>query len=237
MSVHRELLRMEEAGEPGVHLARRDEEDPPPNHNVAEGSIDTYVDQGAGTNDFPSDFEGQGSRLAASLQDPSWYAGLGIAFSVQTSGGMLFYIKPSVQYSVEEIDFRGKLTTVEETSPPGTVDPDPCGLSVFVPPPDPPALPGTPAPPCTRTFKVRRSNASSSTTDHSIGPGLEVAMAFRSFPPIRISIFAQARALWLISDSTTSFTDRFGVASYSVERDYLSIRGGAGIRLSWVGFD
>ncbi len=205
--------------------------------NEPEANIGIYDAQGAGENDFPFDFEGQGSRLDASLQDPSWYAGLGIAFSVQTSGGMLFYIKPSVQYSLEEIDFRGNLTTVEETSPPGTVDPDPCGREILVPPPDPPEPPETPAPLCNRTFEVHRSNASSSTTDHSIGPGLEVAMAFRSFRPIRISIFAQARALWLISDSTTSFTDPNGIASYSVERDDLSIRGGAGIRVRWVGFD
>ncbi len=223
--------RVFEAGEPGVHLARRDEEDPPPNHNEAEARLRPDLDPGGGSNDVPSDFEGQGSRLYASLQDPSWYAGLGIAFSVQTSGGMLFYIKPSVQYSLEKIDFRGKLTTVEETSPPGTVDPDPCGPGTDPRPPAPPS------PPCTRTFEVHRSNASSSTTDHSIGPGLEVAMAFQSFRPIRISIFAQARALWLISDSTTSFTDPNGIASYSVERDDLSIRGGVGIRLSWVGFD
>jgi hypothetical protein len=173
--------------------------------------------------DLPFEFNGQGSRLDAKFQDPSWYAGLGIAFSVPTSGGLLFYIKPSVQYSVEEIDFTGKLKTVYE-DPPGE-DPPPC----------------TPKPcsggPFTRDFEISLSNANFSTTDHSIGPGLEVAMAFRSVRPIRISLFAQVRALWLVSGTTTSFTDPNGSASYRVVRDDFVVKGGAGVRLSWVGFD
>jgi hypothetical protein len=64
---------------------------------------------------------------------------------------------------------------------------------------------------------VHRSTANFSTTDHSVGPGLELAMAFLSPRPIRVSIFAQIRALWLVSDKTNSVTDSAGVASYSVE--------------------
>ena len=151
---------------------------------------------------------------------------LGIAFSVPTSSGLLFHIKPSVQYRAEKIDFTGQLTTVEELAPdpPGLPDPDDCGT-------------GLGDPPCVRNFKVHESNANFSTTDHSIGPGLEVAMSFRSVGPIRISLFAQVRALWLVSGATTRFTDPNGVASYRVERDDFVFRGGAGIRLSWVGFD
>jgi hypothetical protein len=62
-------------------------------------------------------------------------------------------------------------------------------------------------------------------------------MAFRSIRPIRISVFAQVRALWLVSGTTTSFTDPDGIATYRVERDDLAFRGGAGLRFSWVGFD
>jgi len=190
-----------------------------------EGGIAKYDASGSGQNDYPADFEGQGSWLDADLQDPSWYAGLGIAFSVPTSTGLLFYIKPSVQYSAEDIDFEGKLTTVEETSPPGTIDPNPCGDI------------DKGEPPCERTFAIHRSNSNFSTTDHSIGPGLEIAMAFMSSRPIRVSVFAQIRALWLLSDKTNSFTDSAGVASYSIERDDYVVKGGAGIRFSWVGFD
>jgi hypothetical protein len=85
---------------------------------------------------------------------------------------------------------------------------------------------------------IHESNVDFSNTDHSIGPGLEeVAMAFRSMRPIRISLFAQVRALWLVSGTTTSATDPDGIASYRVERDDVVVKGGAGIRLSWVGFD
>jgi hypothetical protein len=189
-----------------------------------EDGIANYYARGPGDRDLPLDFDGQGDWIEAKLQDPSWYAGLGIAFSVPTSTGLLFYIKPSVQYSVEDIDFKGKLKLVEETSPPGTVDPDPCG-------------PAQGNPPCLRTFEIRESNVDFSTTDHSIGPGLELAVAYRSLRPIRISLFAQIRALWLLSDRTNGTTDSAGLASYSIKRDELTVKGGAGIRFSWVGFD
>lgn len=193
-----------------------------------EDGIANYYARGPGDRDLPMDFDGQGDWLDAKLQDPSWYAGLGIAFSVPTSTGLLFYIKPSFQYSMEDIDFRGKLKLVEETSPPGTVDPVPCGTS----------LPGNPPPPpCLRTFEIRESNVDFSTTDHSIGPGLELAVAYLSLRPIRISLFAQIRALWLLGDRTNGTADSAGLASYSIKRDSVTVKGGAGIRFSWVGFD
>ena len=61
--------------------------------------------------------------------------------------------------------------------------------------------------PHTREFEIRESDAKFSTTDHSIGPGLEVATAFRSVRPIRILLFGQVRALWLVGSTTISFTD------------------------------
>jgi hypothetical protein len=180
-----------------------------------EAGIDRYGLNGPTGRDLPTDFEGQGSRLDVEFKNPAWYAGLGIAFSVPTPGGLLFYIKPSFQYSMEEIDFTGKLKTVYEPPPPGVDPPDG---------------------PYTRTFEVRESNAKFGTTDHSIGPGLEVAMAFRPTGPIRFSIFGQARCLWVISDNPTSFTDPNGFAAYSVKRDDFVVKGGAGVRLSWVGW-
>ncbi len=181
-----------------------------------EAGIGRYRVNGPTGRDLPFDFEGQGSWLDVEFQDPSWYAGLGIAFSVPTSGAFLFYIKPSVQYNVQEIDFTGKLKTVYEPPPPGVDPPDG---------------------PFTRAFEVRESNAEFGTTDHSIGPGLEVAMGFLASRPIRFSIFGQVRFLWLLNDDTTSFTDADGFAHYSVKRDDFVVKGGAGVRLSWVGFD
>jgi hypothetical protein len=188
----------------------------PDNLFEPQGGIDAYLENGPVGRVLPDEFEGQGSRLDGDFQKPTWYAGLGIAFSVPTSGELLFYIKPSVQYNLERMDFVGKLKTVYEPPPPG-IDP--------------------PEGPFTRTFEIRESSADFDTTDHSIGPGLEVAMAFLSSRPIRFSLFGQVRFLWLISDDTNSFTDADGFASYTVERDDFIVRGGAGIRLSWVGFD
>jgi hypothetical protein len=215
-------------GIPTFTNARAFELGDPNSKKEPKGGFARYEDHGAGTNDYPSDFGGQGSWLDAELQDLSWYAGLGIAFSLPTSGDLLFSIKPSVQYSREEIDFTGRMKTVVETSPPGTVDPDPCGTG-------PPRTQVWPL--CLRTFEKRESNAGSSTTDHSIGPGIEVAMAFLSSRPIRFSLFGQVRVLWLISEETNSFADPNGLARYSVARDDFVVRGGAGVRLSWVGFD
>ncbi len=188
-----------------------------------ERGLQQYRGFGAGSKVLPGDFEGQGSEISADFQNPSWYAGLGVAFSVPIASNLLLYVKPSVQYSLEKIDLSAGLTTVDEPIP--RVDPDPCG----------------PAPrptPCTREFFLYRSRDSATTTDHSVGAGLELALVlFRSARPVRVSFYAQARFLWLVSDPTTTFADPAGVASYSVMRDDFGIKGGGGLRLSWVGFD
>ncbi len=198
------------SGERAFELENPDDPDEP------QGGIDRYGVFGPVGRNLPFEFEGQGSWLDVRFQDPSWYAGLGIAFSVPTSGAFLFYIKPSVQYNVQQIDFAGKLKTVYELPPPGVDPPDG---------------------PFTRPFEIRESNAKFGTTDHSIGPGLEVVMGFLASRPVRISLFGQVRFLWLLNDDTSSFTDADGFAHYSVKRDDFLVKGGIGLRLSWVGFD
>jgi hypothetical protein len=194
-----------------------------------EEILENYYSVGPGSKILPQDFVGQGAEISARFENPSWYAGLGVAFSVPIATNLLLYLKPSVQYSVEKIDLPGGLTTVEETSPPGTVDPDPCGT---VPTRNPPS------PPCLREFVIHRSRATASTTDHSVGAGLEVALVpFKKARPIRVSLYAEARFLWLVSDDTTEYADPGGVASYSVVRDDFNIKAGGGLRFSWVGFD
>jgi hypothetical protein len=189
-----------------------------------ERGINLARNNGAGPLTLPDQFEGQGAEITARFQDPSWYAGLGVAFSVPIATNLLLYIKPSVQYSMEKIDLPGGLTTVDEPIP--RLDPFPCGA-------DKPSL-------CLREFFAHRSRQKASTTDHSVGAGLEVALVpFRSARPIRVSLYAEARFLWLVSDDTTEFGDSgpVPVASYSVVRDDFNIRGGGGLRFSWVGFD
>jgi hypothetical protein len=182
-----------------------------------------YNTNGLSAFDLPSFFEGQGSEVTGQFQDPSWYAGLGVAFSVPFGTNWLVYLKPSVQYSMEKIDLSGALTTVDEPIP--RVDPFPCGVKLS-------------DPPCIRDFFIYRSGSDTSTTDHSVGMGLEIAMVpFRNVRPIRVSLYAEARFLWLVSGSTTSFADSGGVAAYSVTRDDFGIKGGGGLRFSWMGFD
>jgi hypothetical protein len=49
--------------------------------------------------------------------------------------------------------------------------------------------------------------------------------------------------MWLVSGSTTTINDPKtidepnGVANYSIVRDEFGIKGGGGLRFSWVGFD
>jgi len=187
-----------------------------------EESLGKYERVGPPTKPIPVSFLGQGSEITARIQDPSWYAGLGVAFSVPIGTDRLLYLKPSIQYSMEKIDLRGALTTVDEPVP--RVDPDPCG--------------GRINPPCIREFFIHRSNEEADTTDHSVGLGLEVAVVpFRNVRPIRVSLYAEARFLWMVSGTTTRFADSDGVATYSVTRDDFNIKGGGGLRFSWVGFD
>jgi hypothetical protein len=192
-----------------------------------ERGITRYSLLGDQARDLPREFVGQGSAISARFQDPSWYAGLGFAFSVPIGAEMLLYIKPSVQYSMEEIDFSASLTTVDEPVP--RLDPFDCGAG---------------RPPCIREFIPHRSEQYRSITDHSVGAGLEVALAlFRSVRPIRVSLYAEARFMWVVSGTTTAFTDPKTidepnpVASYTIERDKFDVKGGGGLRFSWVGFD
>jgi hypothetical protein len=86
-------------------------------------------------------------------------------------------------------------------------------------------------------FEVYRGTAEASTTDHSLGMGLELALVlFRSVRPVTTSLFVDVRMLWLISDPTTTFSDPAGLATYTVTRDEFGVRGGAGLRFSWMGF-
>jgi hypothetical protein len=91
--------------------------------------------------------------------------------------------------------------------------------------------------PSPEIFEIYRSTADTSITDHSLGAGLELALAlFRSATPVRTSLYVDVRFLWLLSDPTTTFGDSLGLASYTVDREKFGIRGGAGVRFSWMGF-
>jgi hypothetical protein len=85
-------------------------------------------------------------------------------------------------------------------------------------------------------FEVTRSIATTGTTDHNLGVGLELALdLFRTVRPITSALYVDLRCMWLISDPTTTFADDAGVASYEVTRDTFAVRGGVGLRFSWKG--
>jgi len=190
--------------------------------------IQQYNAFGSGSKALPGGFVGQGSEISARFENPSWYAGLGVAFSAPIASNLLLYIKPSIQYSMEKIDLPAGLTTVDEPVP--RVDPPA--------PPNPQCGSGEGRPPCLREFFIHQSRETASTTDHFVGAGLEIALVpFRLARPIRVALYAEARFLWLVSGDSTEYSDPVGVASYSVVRDDFSVRGGAGLRFSWVGFD
>ena len=157
------------------------------------------------------EFEGQGSTIEATITDPSWYAALGVAFEFPVASSLLLQLKPSAVYNVEKVDLSGQMTTVIETGPPTR--------------------------PYRQTFDVHRGAASDSTTDHSVGCGLELGLViFRSVRPVTTSLYVNARFLWLLGDTTTTFSDPGGLATFSVDREPFTIRGGAGLRFSWLGF-
>jgi hypothetical protein len=138
---------------------------------------------------------------------------VGIAFTIPLPRYGALRIKPSVEYSGEHIKMRGRVTSVTEPQP--------------------------------EVFLVNRSLETDSTTDHFVGPGLELEFVLgRSARPIAFSIYAGSQFLWLVSDRTLSFAgpttdldgNPTGTATYTVKRDSLNIRAGAGMRFSWTGF-
>jgi hypothetical protein len=62
----------------------------------------------------PGDFDGEGSRITSSILNPSWYAGLGLAFDAPLTDNLLLQIKPSFTYSGENRKISGELMTVTE---------------------------------------------------------------------------------------------------------------------------
>jgi len=89
--------------------------------------------------------------------------------------------------------------------------------------------------PVNQVFEIHQGSASTTSGDHRLGAGLELGLALsRSSRPIRTSLYLSTRLLWLMSDPTTTFSDP--IATYRVEREEFELRGGAGVRFSWMGF-
>jgi len=154
----------------------------------------------------PENFEGQGAEVTAEIPNPSWYAQLGLAFQVPLGEVWLMQLKPSVAYAYEKVEMTGRLRTVIETDPANEV------------------------------FEVRDGSGQASATNHNVGVGMEFAFSmFRRDLPIRTWLYLDTQFMWLLGESTTDFADSSGVSAYSVDRDTFNVRGGAGLRFSWMG--
>jgi hypothetical protein len=171
---------------------------------------------------LPETFTGEGSTIDADFQNVSWSGALGVAFTFPVADSALLELKPSIAYNIDRIDMSGSITTVLDTGETKLI-------FVDLPGPGRESFQSVPV------LEVNRGAASTSVTQHSLGPGIELGLVlFRSSRPIRASLYADARFLWLLSSPNTSFSD--SISSYSVHRDPFEIRGGAGVRFSWVGF-
>jgi len=96
---------------------------------------------------------------------------------------------------------------------------------------------GDPAPTGCADFTIFRSDSGrESRVYHHLGPRLELAFVLsREARPIRTTFYVEGSFLWLLGDRTERLADSSGIARYSLERDETSLRGGAGIRFSWIG--
>lgn len=157
-------------------------------------------------------FRGQGTDLRASLDNITWQGDLGIRFEVPFLSEMMLQIQPGVTYRGERVKFEGRLTTV-------TLD-----ELIFANPP-------------TTDFTIHRSRPpAKNEVAHHIGPRLELALVLsKAARPIRTTFFAHASYLWILSERTTQLMDVSGVARYTARRRGANLRGGVGVRLSWIG--
>jgi hypothetical protein len=170
---------------------------------------------------IPDSFDGEGSEIDSQFQNLSWNAALGVAFSIPLADALLLELRPSIAYNIDRIEMSGSITTVFDTGLTTLIPATVGGVTTLQEVPDLMAVFG---------------QASDKVTQHSLGPGLELGLVlFRSTRPVRASLYADVRFLWLLGDRTTTFSD--SVATYEVRRDPFAIRGGAGLRFSWVGFE
>jgi hypothetical protein len=157
---------------------------------------------------LPQDMKGQGTLLQY-VSDGSWWAGVGVAWPV--SLGVLespIWIKPSLDYFGMAGTVRGRVKHV--TGELGDLE----------------------------NFEVIDVNAEESTTYHGLGPRLALDAELTRMGPVGVNMYFEVLVYWLLSDRDTSFAASFpeGDVAVEYEMDQLVLGGGAGLRLSWLGW-
>jgi hypothetical protein len=174
---------------------------------------------------------GIGSQTTAEVQ-PLWIqAGAGIAFSFDLFERRI-RIKPSVEYSREEIDFTGKVIRAVNVD---------TGISQQ----------GFPAPPAvarrdSRFFGIALEGDESEVF-HALGPGLELEMDTVRAGPFVVSLFLNGRALKILGDTEVDFSATQTVsqpelipdpttvtADWSFDKGAWSYGGNVGFRFRWL---
>lgn len=160
-----------------------------------------------------ADIDGQGSDIRVSFDTVTWFANAGISFDVPVFDTTLVQIRPSIAYRGERVKIESRLTTV-------TLD-----ELVFDYPP-------------IADFTIHRSRpGAKNNVAHHLGPRLELAAVLsREARPIRTTLFVEGSYLWMLTDHKETQTDPGGIATFTVKRKTHGVRGGVGVRFSWIGW-
>jgi len=168
------------------------------------------------------DVDGQGNDVRLSFDSVTWHAKLGASFDLPVLDDAAIQISPAIAYRGERVKLQGRLTTVT--------------LDQFVLPPR--ATPPAPQLPAIVDTTIHRSRpGAKNAVHHHLGPSLELGVVLsRRARPIRTTVFFHVSYLWLLSDPDEDLEDLGGVATYRIRRESQAVRGGVGVRFSWLGF-
>jgi len=173
--------------------------------------------------------EGIGSETVAEVQPLSVNAGAGIAFTLDLFERRL-RIKPSVEYSREEIDFTGKVIRAVNTD---------TGIPEF---PFPANIPRRDS----RFFGIEITGDDSEVFQ-ALGAGLELEMDTVRAGPFMIAVFLQGRGLKILGDTKVDFSGETTVsepelipnpdtftADWSFDKGAWTYGGSVGFRFRWL---
>jgi hypothetical protein len=157
---------------------------------------------------LPVDMKGQGT-LIQYVSDGSWWAGVGVSWPI--SPGWLeqpIWIKPSLDYFGMSGTVRGRVKHV--TGERGDLE----------------------------NFQIIDATAEESTTYHGLGPRLGLDVELTRLGRVGVNMYFEVMAYWLLSDRETRFAASYpeGDLAVDFEMDEIVLGGGAGLRLSWLGW-
>jgi hypothetical protein len=153
---------------------------------------------------------GQGSRVTVETSNLFLGAGIGAGFELEL-GGRTVRLKPSLQYLWEEIEADGVVQRAVLLQNPVMVPPT--GLGDF------------------RLITLRSSETQAF---HALGPALELEFDLTRKGSWVMSVFAGGGADFFLGDREMEWTASNPMgesATFSVERDAISYRGGIGLRI------